>query len=94
MKKIIVTLSTITVFLFIAQIIYSCMLVGDGKEIRRIDQEITAMKGEASLLSEQVASASSILAIGEKALSLGFTQKPQVMTIHTEQFVASLVPVQ
>ncbi len=94
MKKIIITLSAITICLLVLQIVYSCMLVGDGKEIRRIDGKITTMKGATALLSEQVASASSLLAIHDKALYMGFTQKPQVMTIHKDQFVASLVPVQ
>lgn len=94
MKKIIIFLSTITIGLLVAQIVYSCMLVGDGKEIRRIDGEITTMKGATALLSEQVASASSLLAIGDKALSMGFTEKPHVITIHKDQFVAALVPVQ
>ena len=58
MKKIIITLSAITLCLLVAQIVYSCMLVGDGKEIRRIDGKITAIGGENALLSEQVASAS------------------------------------
>jgi len=69
------------------------MLVGDGKEIQRIDGQITAIKGETALLSEQVASASSIITIHEKAISMGFTEKPQVMTIHKDQFVAALSPV-
>ena len=94
MKKIIITLSAITLCLLVAQIVYSCMLVGDGKEIRRIDGKITAIGGENALLSEQVASASSLLTIGDKALSMGFTEKPKIMTIHKDQFVASLVPVQ
>lgn len=94
MKKIVASLISITVCLLVAQIIYSCMLVGDGKEIRRIDGQIAEMKGTTALLSEQVASASSLLTIQQKALSMGFTEKPQVMTIHKDQFVAALVPVQ
>jgi len=94
MKKIIITLSAITLCLLVAQIVYSCMLVGDGKEIRRIDGKITAIGGENALLSEQVASASSLLAIHQKAIVAGFTERPQIMTIHKDQFVASLVPVQ
>jgi len=94
MKKALVSLISITVVLLVAQIVYSCTLVGDGKEIRRIDTEITQMKNATSLLSEQVASASSLMTIKEKAISMGFTEKPQVMTIHKDQFVASLVPVQ
>ncbi len=94
MKKIIITLSAITICLLVAQIVYSSMLVGDGKAIRRIDQRITEMKGTTALLAEQVASASSLLVVHNKALSMGFTEKPKVMTIHKDQFVASLVPVQ
>ncbi len=94
MKKIIITLSTMTICLLVLQIVYSCMLVGDGKEIRRIDGKITAISGENALLSEQVASASSLLAISQKALSMGFSEKPQIMTIHKDQFVAALVSVQ
>jgi len=93
MKKVLVSLISITVCLLVAQIVYSCMLVGDGKEIRTIDGKITAVKGETALLSEQVASASSLLTIQQKALSMGFTQKPQVMTIHKDQFVAALGPI-
>lgn len=77
-----------------AQIVYSCTLVGDGKEIRTIDGKISEIKGETALLSEQVASASSLITIGQKALSMGFTERPQVVTIHKDQFVASLIPVQ
>ena len=93
MKKIIIYLSAVTICLLVAQIVYSCMLVGDGKEIWRIDEKITAIKGETALLSEQVASASSLLAIHEKAISMGFIEKPQVMTIHKDQFVAALSPI-
>lgn len=70
------------------------MLAGDGKEIRTIDGKITAVKGDTALLAEQVASASSLLTIQQKALSMGFTEKPQVVTIHKDPFVAALVPVQ
>ncbi len=94
MKKIIITLSAITICLFVAQIVYSSMLAGDGKEIRRIDSKISEMKGATALLAEQVASASSLLAIRNNAISMGFTEKPKVMTFHKDQFVASLVPVQ
>lgn len=94
MKKIIITLSALTICLLVAQIVYSCMLVGDGKEIRRIDNKIAAIEGETALLSEQVASASSLLAIHQQAIVMGFTERPHVMTIHKDQFVASLVPVQ
>lgn len=93
MKKVLVSLISITICLLVAQIVYSCTLVGDGKEIRRIDGEITTIKGTTALLSEQIASASSIITIQEKALSMGFTQKPQVMTIHKDQFVAALGPI-
>lgn len=94
MKKIIITLSAVTICLLVAQIVCSCMLVGDGKEIRTIDGKITEITGESALLAEQVVSASSLLAIHDKALSMGFTEKPHVMTIYKDQFVAALVPVQ
>lgn len=92
MKKVILSLSILTVFLITAQIIYSCMLVGDGKMIRNIDNEITSIKNETILLAEKVASESSLLAISEKAKVMGFVEKPTVMTMHTDLIVAALSP--
>lgn len=90
MKKYIAPLSIITILLLTAIIFYSCQLVTDGKAMKQTDNEIERLQQEGSVLSQQIASASSLLVVAEKAKIMGFVASADVVTIRPDQFVVAL----
>ena len=90
MNKYIAPLSILTILLLIAEIIFSCQLVIDGKVMKQTDSEIERLHQEESFLSHQIASASSLLVIAEKAKIMGFVASANVVTIRPDQFVVAL----
>lgn len=75
--------------LLTAQIVFSCQLVTDGKELMRIDQSIEQLRQDVSVKEEKVASASSLLTIREKSVAMGFVESPKVLTFSQDMFVVA-----
>lgn len=72
-KKIIyVVTPCVASVLVVSQIILSNELAGARSVIASLDSEISALSEEGDFLSAQVASASALSTIGQKALSSGF----------------------
>lgn len=88
-KKLLIFGIMLFVGLLTAQIVYSCQLVTDGKEIKQVDQEIDHVRQEVLLREEEVASASSLLAIREKSTAMGFVESPKILTVSQDQFVVA-----
>ncbi|MFH0749726.1 MAG: hypothetical protein V1917_02300 [Candidatus Gottesmanbacteria bacterium] len=88
-KKLLIPGTILFVGLLTAQIVYSCQLVIDGKEVKRIDQDIEQLRQQVSLKEEKVASASSLLTIREKSASMGFIEFPKVFTFNQDMFVVA-----
>ncbi len=87
--KITIPTALLFVLLLTAQIMYSCQLVGDGKEIKEIDQQIDQMRQQVLLSEEQVASASSLTTIREKATAMGFSSASKVVTMNSDNLVVA-----
>ena len=87
--KLLIPTAFLFVLLLTAQIVCSCRLVSDGKEIKAIDQQIDQTRQQVLLQEEQVASASSLLAIREQAIAMGFESAPKVVTIDSSSLVVA-----
>ncbi len=90
LQKACIPATIIVVLLLTAQILLSCQLATDGKTIRQIDNEIAIIEKDIALQSEKIASASSLLAVREKAVSMGFQESAAVLTLRQDQFVVAL----
>jgi len=89
-QKLLIPATLLVVGLLTAQIIYSCQLVTDGKQIKEIDKQIENLEQQVSLNEEQVASASSLLAIRDRSIALGFVETPKILTISQDSQVVAL----
>ena len=87
--KALIPTALLFVLLLMAQIMYSSMLVGDGKEIKVIDNQIDVARQQVLLNEEKVASASSLTTIREQAVAMGFESAPKVVTMQTDSLVVA-----
>lgn len=76
--------------LLVMTIVFSCQLVNDGKEMKKIDEQIVTLQNEQTEISEKIASASSLTTVREKATAMGFVPSKSVMTIRADQFTVAL----
>lgn len=97
MIKQLIKLGTYTLPVFIAgllliRIVVSNSLASFGENMRQIDLRIVRLSEENELLSQQVASRSSLVAIGERAAEFGFVEptKNQIITMGQDQFPVAL----
>lgn len=88
-KKLLIPATTLFVGLLVSQIVLSCQLVTDGKELKLIDQSIEQLRQDISYKEEKVASASSLLTIREKSVAMGFVESPKVLTFSKDMFVVA-----
>lgn len=89
MTKVLIPTALLFVLLLTAQIVYSCRLVTDGKEIKVLDQQIDEVRQNVLISEEQVASASSLVTIREKAVAMGFESAPKVVTMNSDSLVVA-----
>ncbi|MBI5619716.1 hypothetical protein HY950_02025 [Candidatus Gottesmanbacteria bacterium] len=61
-----------------------------GREVRIIDEHISQVREENERLVQDVASASSLLTVTERAKELGFMESAEYLTIGTNQFPFAL----
>ena len=87
--KLLIPLIVLFVGLLTAQIVYSCRLVLDGKQVKEIDQKIDTVRQEVLLIEEQVASASALTTVREKAVAMGFEESPKVVTMDAGTMVVA-----
>ncbi len=82
----------IIIALLVARIVVSNALASFGEKVRQIDTRIADFTEENELLTQQVASASSLITITARANELGFVEpaKNQIMTMVEDQFPVAL----
>ncbi len=82
----------VIVFLLVVKIVATNTLASFGERVRAIDLRISHLTEENELLSQQVASASSLLTITVRATGMGFGEptKSQMMTMVQDQFPVAL----
>ncbi len=80
--------------LMVGQIIVTNELAGVGNDIGSLDSDIAALTDEHDLLSQQVASASSLTSISQKAVLAGFVapKKANVIALDDSVDVAVILP--
>ncbi|KKS98578.1 MAG: hypothetical protein UV73_C0001G0099 [Candidatus Gottesmanbacteria bacterium GW2011_GWA2_43_14] len=61
-----------------------------GRKYREINSEIERMETENLILSQKIASSSSIASIAQKAETLGFNSSPQVVSLAKPQPIADI----
>lgn len=78
--------------LIAAEIVMTTQLAGSGQEMRALDTAIEKLRYESELLTQQVASASSLLTVGAKAKELGFVEATpkQLFTLGPETLPVAL----
>lgn len=90
MRKIISTglklLPILAIFLILGEFVITNELADLGQRVQRIDHEIDKVSEANIVLRQQVASASSLLTIAEKANAAGLTQLPKYIVIGREEF--------
>ena len=83
----------IAVLLFIlAEFFVTNHLAGLGGNVGLIDQKIARLREENELLRQEVASASALVTISDRAVQLGFIEPRQVLTIGPEQSSVATLP--
>ena len=85
-------LPLVAVLFLVIEIFVTNELAGFGKKVAQADRAIDALREENQLLTEKVASFSSLLTIEEKARTLGFTTTPTVVTLGYEDVAFHLQP--
>lgn len=78
--------------LIVIEIILTSQLVGSGHWVRSLDMSIDTLRQENALLTQQVASASSLLTISAKAAEMGFVPptKSQFLTLQAGELPVAL----
>jgi len=79
--------------LIVIEIILTNQLVGGGREVRSVDMTIDALRQENALLSQRVASASSLMTVAVRAAEQGFVPpaKSQFLTLNPSELPVALV---
>lgn len=83
-------LPILLIVVVLAEFTVTNYLAGKGREVGGIDRQIVALREENERLSQQVASASSLLNVSDRARALGFMEPVHYMTIGPEQFTVAL----
>lgn len=95
MKKFLYIVVPCTAFvLVVGQIVVTNELAGVGNDIRTLDTQIATLTDEHDLVSAQVASASSLTSISQKAALSGFVapKKANVIALDDSSDVAIILP--
>lgn len=82
----------LVVLLVVVELLVTNELAGFGKKVAEADRSIEAVSEENQLLSEKIASLSSLLIIDQKARELGITATPVVITMGGEDVAFHLQP--
>ena len=80
--------------LILAEFFVTNHLAGLGGNVGTIDQKIVQLREENELLRQEVASASALVAVSQRAAELGFVEPKSVLTIGPEQSSVAIAPPQ
>ncbi len=82
----------LVILLVVVELLVTNELAGFGKRLAETDRAIEVVKEENQLMSENIASLSSLLTISEKAREFGFTSTPVVVSMGAEDVAFHLQP--
>lgn len=82
----------LVVLLVVVELLVTNELAGFGRKVAEADRFIEAVSEENQLLSEKIASLSSLLIIDQKARELGITATPVIITMGGEDVAFHLQP--
>ena len=82
----------LVLLLVVVELLVTNELAGFGRKVAEADRAVEAVSEENQLLSEKIASLSSLLIIDQKARELGITTTPVVITMGTEDVAFHLQP--
>lgn len=85
-----ILLLIIALGLFICQILFSNNLAQDGSTLKDLTTKVEGLSSENERLEQQIASASSLMDIHEKAVDMGFVEAKHFLTIVQGQYLVSL----
>lgn len=83
-------LPVLLIAVVLAEFMVTNYLAGKGALAGSIDRQIGVLQEENERLAQQVASASSLLNVSERARALGFIEPAQYMTIAPSPFTVAL----
>lgn len=85
-------LPVIAVFIVVAKILLTNQFVPSGKQVRALDIAIDTVRAQNEILEQQVASASSLVAVSQKASEIGFVEptKSQLLTVSGDHLPVAL----
>lgn len=86
----ILPLTALVAVLFILQIAFSNDLAGTGTEVKSLEHKIELVRAENRTLAHEVASASALLAIRERAGTMGLVEPKRVLTFGADTFVVAM----
>lgn len=78
--QVLVMLSVLALALVAAQLIFAAGLATDGAKFAGIEEELARLEAQNSSLRVEIAKASSLSTLSEKAKELGFEKPQQVIT--------------
>lgn len=78
--QVLILLSVLALALVVAQLIFAAGLATDGAKFASIEEELTWLEAQNSSLRVEIAKASSLSTLSEKARDLGFEKPQQVIT--------------
>ena len=85
-----VVLPIMAIGLFVSQIIFTNNLAQDGSTLKEVTSKVDALAYENERLEQEIASASSLLVIHEKAATGGFIEAKNFLTIAQGKYLVSL----
>ncbi|MDO8451427.1 MAG: hypothetical protein Q7S76_00995 [bacterium] len=94
MRRLIRIFSRFAPFIILALVIIELVVTNSfvslSDHVSGVEKEIQRVERENDDLTQKIASASSLLAIEEKAKTMGFSKTSRYMTIHQDEFLVSL----
>lgn len=82
----------LVILLVVVELLVTNELAGFGKRLAVTDRAIELVSEDNQLMSEKIASLSSLFTIDQKARELGFTTMPVVVSMGTEDVAFHLQP--
>jgi len=81
-----IILPVFVIILIVSQILLTNELAGAGSKIQNLDTEYEMLVMENERLNQEIASASSLVTVKEKARTMGFVEGKSYLTLSESQF--------
>ena len=80
------TLPVWVIVLIVVELLLANELVGLGRRVKLVDQEIDTVVRNNDTLGQQIASVSSLLVVEQKAMEFGFIPTKKYLTLISDEF--------